>query len=315
MFNDPTDWENGAFSRNATGHPDYGWGIYNMATHVLTGDSIYIIQLVDGSFKKLWIVEKNSPANEYTFRYANLDGADSQEVTMDCGLYTEKEFVGFNMQLNLPVDYQPDKEEWDVLFTKYMSIQPNGDPYVVTGILGNPEIYTKRYHPVAPDFNDWQVAPWDSSRSNIGWDWKVFDMNQFIYIIQDSMVYYVKDHMGSVYRLVFTGFDGMSTGDIRFEKAGIEAAGIGDRKDSNIRISIWPNPATDFIQINIETLVPVREPVLLTIMDMMGRTVTRETVADGQQRSTLDIQSLAPGAYLIMVSSGTDQSLYKILKN
>ncbi|HEX7412305.1 MAG TPA: hypothetical protein VF298_09210, partial [Bacteroidales bacterium] len=29
MYNSQDDWENGAFSRNAKGHPDYGWGIYN----------------------------------------------------------------------------------------------------------------------------------------------------------------------------------------------------------------------------------------------------------------------------------------------
>ena len=44
MYNDPTDWENGAFSRHTTEHPDYGWGIYNMATHVIVGDSLFIIQ-------------------------------------------------------------------------------------------------------------------------------------------------------------------------------------------------------------------------------------------------------------------------------
>ncbi|MEI6175058.1 MAG: hypothetical protein WCR01_15035 [Bacteroidota bacterium] len=65
MYNDPTDWENGAFSRNAKGHPDYGWGIYNDVTHDLTGDSLFVIKLRDGSFKKLRIVKKFSSLDIY----------------------------------------------------------------------------------------------------------------------------------------------------------------------------------------------------------------------------------------------------------
>ena len=58
MFNDPDDWENGAFNRYSTGYPNYGWGVYNPATQIITGDSIYVMQLADGSFKKVWIVKK-----------------------------------------------------------------------------------------------------------------------------------------------------------------------------------------------------------------------------------------------------------------
>ena len=80
MFNDPTDWENGAFSRNAQGHPDYGWGKYNDQTHDIVGDSIFIIKLRDGSFRKLWITRKNSINNIYYFRFANLDGSAQQDA-------------------------------------------------------------------------------------------------------------------------------------------------------------------------------------------------------------------------------------------
>ena len=83
LYNDPSDWENGAFSRNASGHPDYGWGIYNMATHNLTGDSLYVIKLRNGSLKKLWIMSKKSAANIYNFKYANMDGSDLKTVELN----------------------------------------------------------------------------------------------------------------------------------------------------------------------------------------------------------------------------------------
>ncbi len=45
-------WEDGAFTRNATGHPDYGWGKYNPITHDVVGDSIYLLQTLDGTYQK-----------------------------------------------------------------------------------------------------------------------------------------------------------------------------------------------------------------------------------------------------------------------
>ena len=45
LYNSDTTWLNGAFDRNATGHPDYGWGVYNSQTHDVIGDSIFIIKL------------------------------------------------------------------------------------------------------------------------------------------------------------------------------------------------------------------------------------------------------------------------------
>ncbi|HRZ76366.1 MAG TPA: hypothetical protein P5248_03305, partial [Bacteroidales bacterium] len=43
LYNDPEDWEMGAFTRNDLGHPDYGWGVYNNFTHEVVGDSIYLL--------------------------------------------------------------------------------------------------------------------------------------------------------------------------------------------------------------------------------------------------------------------------------
>jgi hypothetical protein len=78
LYNTDTNWEAGAFNRNDQGHPDYGWGIYNTVSHNLTGDSIFIIKLIDGSFKKLRILKKESAANKYYLSWANLDGTNQE---------------------------------------------------------------------------------------------------------------------------------------------------------------------------------------------------------------------------------------------
>ena len=223
MYNDPNDWENGAFSRNALGHPDYGWGRYNDVTHNLTGDSLFVIRVNETTWLKLWIIKKYSAASTYTFRFANLDGTSQHDVTLDCMPYIAEDYLGYSLVNNEIVEFQPAVADWDIVFTKYMSVQSEGTVYPVTGVLTNPENYTKRFHPVPLDFYDWVQNAWDSTRSGIGWDWKQFSGTA--YEIVDSNVYFVRDHAGDIHKLVFTAFAGSSSGKIVFDKGKISSIG------------------------------------------------------------------------------------------
>ena len=107
MFNSPYDWEDGAFNRNSGEFPDYGWGKYNMATHNLVGDSVYVIKLSDESWKKIWIVKKLSSLNTYVFRVANLDNSDEQEITIDNNDYISKQLVYYSLTEMKVKDLQP----------------------------------------------------------------------------------------------------------------------------------------------------------------------------------------------------------------
>ncbi len=216
MYNDPDNWENGAFSRYAKGHPDYGWGIYNDVTHNLAGDSIFIIKLRDKTFRKLWIVKKLSAQSTYVFRYAHLDGSDERTVTEVLSGLAGTDFSGYSLLTNERVAFEPAKTTWDLLFTKYMSVQQDGSPYLVTGVLSNDSVKSKRFRPVALTYSDYTPGTWDSTRSSVGWDWKKFDMNTYTYKMVDSTVYFVKQVKGDVYKLYFTGFSGTSTGVVRF---------------------------------------------------------------------------------------------------
>ena len=55
MYNSDITWETGAFDINTTSSGfDYGWGVYNLQTHRIVGDSIFVIQTINGNWKKLW---------------------------------------------------------------------------------------------------------------------------------------------------------------------------------------------------------------------------------------------------------------------
>jgi len=216
MYNDPDNWENGAFSRNAKDHPDYGWAIYNDATHNLIGDSLFVIRLRDGSFKKLWMIKKLSSLDIYVFRYANLDGSGMQNVSEDVSSLTATDFSGYSLQTNSRVAFEPVKAGWDILFTKYMSVQSDGSPYLVTGVLSNDSVIARKFYPVALNYKNYAIGVWDSTRSAIGWNWKTFDMNTYTYKIADSTVYFIKPLNGDVYKLYFTAFSGTATGIVKF---------------------------------------------------------------------------------------------------
>ena len=59
MNNSDTSWGYGAFLMNqASGMFDYGWGVYNIQTHHIVGDSLFLVRTINGNWKKLWVERK-----------------------------------------------------------------------------------------------------------------------------------------------------------------------------------------------------------------------------------------------------------------
>jgi hypothetical protein len=312
MYNDPNDWENGAFSRNAKGGLDFGWGIYNTSNHFITGDSLFVIQLRDGSIRKVWIQVKKAGENRVYFRYANIDGSGEQNIILDCNNYTSKDFIGFSMITNEVIDYQPDRSAWDVVFTKYMSVQPgqlgNDTVYPVTGVLNNEEVYSEKFMQVAPDFAGYNPYGWDSTRSSIGYNWKSFTGSG--YSVADSLAYFVKTKAGDVYKLVFTKFAGGSTGKIIFTKGKVASVGTSE-KTKDFDLQVYPNPANEKIDIWIpETLFG---SITLTLNDLSGRTLFKQNIPNAGTKYSIDLTGMTPGMYLLNVSSEKNTFLKKVI--
>lgn len=118
MFNSLETFEEGAFSFNALGHPDYGWGIYG-GMGLITGDSLFVIKTIAGVYKKLSIIRKVFIENRWEFKYANLDGTDEQFLTINAGEYDTKNFIYYSIDSQAIVDREPATADWDLLFTKY----------------------------------------------------------------------------------------------------------------------------------------------------------------------------------------------------
>lgn len=295
LYNSIESWEEGAFNRNSKGHPDYGWGVYNTITHDVTGDSLFVIKTRNGMYKKLWIVAKHSSLNTYAFRYADLDGSNEQSAELNCTPYITKNFVAYDIENNQMVDREPDKNTWDLLFTKYMGLYGGTTPYPVTGVLNNLGSVANRFYPVSPDYTDWGATPFSSNREVIGWDWKTFDMGTFSYIVEDSIVYFDSTLAGNIQKLQFTGFTGSATGKVYFNRQIISGAGI--QPAERVSMKVWPNPATSVINFTTPSAGQ------LTLSDLSGRILLNRTMEAGDH--LLQTAGFAPGLYLLTFSNGS----------
>jgi hypothetical protein len=304
-------WEDGAFNKHALGHPDYGWGIYNPITHGLTGDSLYLINVPGVGFKKLWIVDKVSVDDIYHIRYADVDGSNEMNVEIDLKPYVAKNFAYYSIANDELLDREPDAD-WDILFTKYIDLTPDNEgnmvEYLVTGATGNINRYANKFYPVAPDYDDWSAKPFDSLKNTIGYDWKSFDMSTFSWVVDDSTAFFVMNQAGDVYKLVFTYWEGSSTGVFALQKEMVKASFINDEIPDASTISIYPNPATDILNITAMNGLSGN----LTINDISGRVVYKQMIINADLIN-IDISNLSKGLYFINIDDKESHSSGKFI--
>jgi len=213
LYNSDTTWTEGAFNMNATVQPNYGWGVYDVNTHNLTGVSLYIIKTRAGAYKKIWIMNKLSSLQQYTFQYSDIDGSNEKTVNLDLAAST-KNFDYYSLDTNEEVDREPESSEWDILFTKYIDRTIN---YPVTGVLQNIDITAQQSTDTDPASQDFPATGFLENINTIGYDWKINDPITHLYTIDGTRVFFAKDKNGVVYRIKFNTFEGSATGNISFD--------------------------------------------------------------------------------------------------
>jgi hypothetical protein len=301
LYDSEKDWEEGAFNRHQTGHPDYGWGKYNPINHDVVGDSLYILKILDGTYKKIWIIRKNSSNNTYYIRSANLDGSDDKVSVFNINPYRNVNFVYYSFAGSSLIEREPDTASWDILFTKYMAKQPDSSMYPVVGVIDNFKVYANEFYPVGPDFSDWASTPLDSAKTPMGWEWKSFDMNSFTWTVADSTAFFVHSRNKDIYKLVFTKYDGSSTGRILFDKMAVSPSGISVKKPVKADISVYPNPVTD--QLNIVLGDEIHGTVFVSVFDMTGKQVfsTKQEMSDNIFSLKLPESAVCSGLHLLKI--------------
>jgi hypothetical protein len=313
LYNGEDSWENGAFNRNALGSPDYGWGVKDAATGNINGDSIFIIQLADGTYKQLWIQKKITAENKYKIRWADIDNTSEDHETLNIDNYLGMNFAYFDFESGSLFDREPETDEWDLLFTRYHALQEVGVHYLVAGVLSNVNTPGNRFYPVSIDFNDWFLQPLEPTKATIGWDWKWFSFATG-WNIEDSMLYFIQSPNGNVYKLYFTDFAGTSSGDITFEQKMVSMVGIDHTEGNDVEMQLLPNPASNTLTVIWDH--KLFEEASLSICDITGKEVMSRnlTLHDNDSGGVLlDISILNEGMYVVSIVSGNTMISKKLM--
>lgn len=312
MYNSIEDWEFGAFNANTEmGNDfDYGWGKYNMISHTITGDSIFIMKLPNDEFKKIIIKQKNAIQNVWTFQFADLDGQNDTTIILDAKNYQSTSFIHYSISGNEVIEQEP-AERWQLLFTRYFDYNI---PYYVTGVLSNSGVKVQQVNGVSQsDYKDYQAGLFTDTISQIGSDWKSFSMASFTYEVAPDVVYFVQDTTGtdnSVWKLYFTAFSGSATGTYSFMKEKMNATSVNEISEREL--GVYPNPANN----EINVIHDFKGDTEFTVYNIAGQPVlkTRNFEGAGLNKQILDISSIPVGMYTLQVRSGNDINTVKFLK-
>ncbi len=325
LYNGITSWEMGAFNQNGTPPFGFGWGTYNQVTKNFSGDRLFVLKTVDGQFKKIFI-EALIFDTLYTFRYANLDNSDEVIVDFNKNDYRPAiDFIHYSISNNQFILNEPDKSEWDMVFTSYVANVMNLN-YIVRGVLNNRPVtqndqlirgtrsvrVTEVTDHLDLNYTDYTM---NLNISEIGFDWKRFNEQTFQWTLE-NWSFFVEVANGDVWQMWFTGFGGAGNGMFKFNKRKVGFLSIADASGSiNNKVSLFPNPvgstANLLFQNNKSAFVN------LTIIDMMGKVVKSERINlnEGLQTVNIDVNNLNAGLYFIRLENGGKSEILKMVKN
>lgn len=314
VYNSDTNWFVGAFDKHSTSAFDMGWGMYNITTHNVLGDSLYAIKTTDGAWKKLWI--RSLTSGTYYFTFSDFDGSNEQNQYAQKNQDSTANFLYYSLDLVSPIiNYEPNKQDWDITFTKYIT-PVQGMAYGVTGVLSNNGVKVAQVDnlPNPSNYTDYYQHTMMTEMNSIGYDWKDFDMSSFSYLINQNRCYFIKDLNEKIWRVIFSSFEGSSTGNIEFNKLDLTSSLSIDNLNRNISsFELYPNPTSGDVTIIYDSNSDLVE---VKIFDITGKQVYSESIIGSSfQAKSLHTSNLKAGIYLVSINSNGSIVQKKLIVN
>jgi hypothetical protein len=278
----------GAFNQNLDiSQYNYGWGGYNQATHDVTGNSLFLVELPNGDLKKLAIL-RNQRDTAFVVRYSPIT-ANSQDTTLFISkLPYSNNFSYVNLNTTSIADREPIAFDWDINFSVYADADGNKK----VGLLLNNDVTAlpnQTYNPADPcptniTFNDHYNALGSLGNSD------VLDSN----VVADN-VSYIRTANGRIFSLQLSNPD-IATNTIYFTTTLCSGAtSIMDEKTTDLSLSIYPNPANDIIE--VKSNATLASSAQLKIYDVAGKLCHSTILQDSS--SKVNIAHLENGVYFI----------------
>lgn len=290
---------------------DLDWGRYNLTTHQVLGDSIYIIKLTDGSYRKL-IIESLISA-KYTIKYANLDGSNEKTATIDKTGFNAAAFGYYSIVNNQTVQREPTHGDWELLFTKYTAFLPT--PYPVTGVLHARGVRAIKATNIA-DVNayaNYHAHTFSHEINTLGYNWKTY--NGTGYDIADSTVYFLQKEDGEIWKVVFTGYVSADA-SIMFSKTKLAAVNIKNTANQTAAtVAVSPNPSFGNDVSVVYSLEQDEPAARITVFSITGQQVINEALdsSKGLHQYVIPSSQLVSGSYVIVVSTAHGRATQQLI--
>lgn len=309
IYNDEVSWQSGAFNQlaDAMNPFDFGWGTYNPANHVVTGQWVYALKLRDDSWKKIKI--ESLSMGIYTVKYADLDGANEVTLTINQADY-DSPMAYFSFATG---EVTASPSGWDFVFQRYLSPIPAGAggalvEYPTVGLLSAPGIEVAEVRGVVdPSYDDY-IGSLEATTDLVGYDWKEFDLGSFQWVIESDLTYFVKMEDNQVWKVVFTDFEGSSTGNIVFQKTDLGIINAILDPESNFKeAGVFPNPIEDDFTVTF-SLKEARNTLSLQLVNALGQTVWTSQAGGVEGFNAVNFQApnVPSGYYQIVMGNGSD---------
>jgi len=331
--NDVHKHELGAFNQsvNKANPWDFSWGTYNSGTHIITGDSLYLLVINNGTgneFIKFMPIAQY-PNGDFTFRYDVVGGSKSSSIidTLKQSAANQGTYKYFHFT-NKQVTMEPINGGWDLNFTRYYEPAFNGTSYVPYLVMGVESRVDTKIAKI-------EMVKWDSLITNglkyatqaqdtfggagyrvdltgIGSKWKTFN-GQSYDMVQD-LSYLIESVDGNTYAVQFTGFVGSSKGRIILNQTYLASKLPGSTKNITKinQVVIYPVPAQNQLYIKPLANSAIQNIAIRTFDGRLVKTTNTINTIDVAQ---VNISDLTAGQYIIEVKTSTGFQNQIITKN
>lgn len=313
LYNSEINWADGAFMQ---GSATFGWGEYNPANHQVTGSIVFVLKYADGTFRKFFI---ENFYGGYTFKFSTWDDTNAtwsadETVTLDNTENPNNFFNYYNLETNAAVSVAPAQDQWDLTFSKFTTEYPSSEgpmPYLVTGVLQNPNLMVaERDEPNGQ--NNSADLNYSEDINTIGYDWKSFSGSG--YTVNSDKAFYVKYADDTIYRLVFTSFDGSSTGNIGFTTENVTTTLGLNSVEHNFSFGLYPNPSRNG-EVELVFDNAKASDYKVNIYNLTGQLMMNQNIETSSQfaQTRLDVSGLSSGTYIVQIISNNTQQNKKLI--
>ena len=164
-------------------------------------------------------------------------------------------------------------------------------------------------------YTDYTQHVLHSEMNTIGYDWKSFDMSSFSYVLDPYRCYFLKDYNDKIWRIIFTSFEGSSTGIVEFNTEEVSSSTSNEFFNSSFSsFELYPNPSNN----NDVTVIydTKSNNIEISIIDINGKLVfNHSSLNSGFSAKTISTSNLDKGIYIVKINSNGDYLQKKLIIN